>query len=152
MLILGIKELHDLGYVHRDLKPENVLINLRPLHIVLIDFERATLRTKKNGPTVKGTVGYFPLFKDTRDGSTRWDIWALSAMILEADMYPGEYRNVSNERGSMFKAQEHMRDAATSEGMKKLLNRTMLRSESDNTEGLQFISQQLEKVQWRRYK
>ena len=104
MIILGLKELNELGFVHRDLKPENVLINQRPLHVTLIDFERATLRVTTKGPTVKGTVGYFPVFKDLRDGSTRWDVWALSAMILEADMTPGEYRNVANERGALFKA------------------------------------------------
>jgi hypothetical protein len=53
---------------------------------------------------VKGTIGYFPLYKNLRDGSTRWDVWALAAMILEADMYPGDYRNVSTERGAQFKA------------------------------------------------
>lgn len=90
--------------MHRDLKPDNVMLNLRPLHVVLIDFERATLRSQKTGPTVKGTIGYFPIYRELYDGSTRWDVWALAAMILEADMSPGEYRNVQNERGCMYKA------------------------------------------------
>ena len=99
-----------------------------------------------------GTVGYFPVFKDLRDSSTRWDVWALAAMILEADMHPGEYRNVQNERGALFKAQEHMKQPGTSEALKKLLNKTLLRAENDHTEGLNFIAEQLEKIQWRRYK
>ena len=37
----GLKELFDLDYVHRDLKPENIVLNLRPLSVALIDFERA---------------------------------------------------------------------------------------------------------------
>jgi hypothetical protein len=45
-----------------------------------------------------------------RDGSTKWDIWALAAMILEADMYPGEYREVGGERGALFKAEQHIKD------------------------------------------
>ena len=45
MVIAGLKELHELDYVHRDLKPDNVVLNLRPLQVVLIDFERATLRS-----------------------------------------------------------------------------------------------------------
>ena len=36
--------------------------------------------------TVLGTPGYFPIAKVWRDGSKKWDIWALVAIILEADM------------------------------------------------------------------
>jgi len=54
---------------------------------------------------VLGTPGYYPNFPNLRDGSTRWDIWALAAVILEADMGPGVYRTVSNERGSLTKAE-----------------------------------------------
>jgi len=35
---------------------------------------------------VRGTPGYFPLRDEWRNGSTKWDMWALTAMILEADM------------------------------------------------------------------
>ena len=41
MVMDGIKELFDMDYVHRDLKPENIVLNLRPLSVALIDFERA---------------------------------------------------------------------------------------------------------------
>lgn len=36
-------ELHLLGYIHRDLKPENVVLNLEPLTVRIIDFDRAIL-------------------------------------------------------------------------------------------------------------
>ena len=35
---------------------------------------------------VRGTPRYFPLRDEWRNGSTKWDMWALTAMILEADM------------------------------------------------------------------
>jgi serine/threonine protein kinase len=40
-IALGLKELHELGYVHRDLKPENVMVSLKPVKATLIDFNRA---------------------------------------------------------------------------------------------------------------
>ncbi len=100
MIAGGLKELHENGFVHRDLKPENVMIRLRPLHACLIDFERAQPRTQGTRGSSLGTPGYEPHHNQLKDGSSLWDIYALSAMILEADMYPGEYLQVRNERGS----------------------------------------------------
>jgi serine/threonine protein kinase len=37
----GINELHSIGYIHRDLKPENIVLNLKPLSVKLIDFNRS---------------------------------------------------------------------------------------------------------------
>lgn len=37
----GLKALWGLGYVHRDLKPENIMINMKPLEVRVIDFNRA---------------------------------------------------------------------------------------------------------------
>jgi hypothetical protein len=34
-------------------------------------------------------------------------------MILEADMNSGEYREVANERGALFKAEQHSKDPLT---------------------------------------
>ena len=42
----GLKELHHLGYVHRDLKPENIVLDLKPLKVRLIDFNRCYLRAQ----------------------------------------------------------------------------------------------------------
>ena len=37
----GLKELNGICYVHRDLKPENIVVNLRPLQVKIIDFNRS---------------------------------------------------------------------------------------------------------------
>lgn len=34
----------------------------------------------------RGTPGYFPIREQWRNGSIKWDIWAIAAMVLEADM------------------------------------------------------------------
>jgi serine/threonine protein kinase len=100
MIISGLRELHNNGFVHRDLKPENIMVNLRPIYACIIDFERATPRTQGTRGTSLGTPGYQPVNCQLKDGSTLWDVYALAAMILEADMYPGEYFEVKNERGT----------------------------------------------------
>jgi serine/threonine protein kinase len=92
----GLKELHELGYVHRDLKPENVMVSFRPLKATLIDFNRAYPLTQSTKGTVRGTEGYFPESEDLRDGSPRWDIWGLGAMVLEADLDKNDYLKVKN--------------------------------------------------------
>jgi eukaryotic-like serine/threonine-protein kinase len=85
-IIAGVKELHEMGYIHRDLKPDNVVLSRRPLQVFVIDFNRATPTTIMTKGNVRGTPGYFPFREDWRNGSDKWDTWALAAMILEADM------------------------------------------------------------------
>ena len=43
LVIEGVKELHELGYIHRDLKPDNIVLNLDPLEVRLIDFDAAVI-------------------------------------------------------------------------------------------------------------
>lgn len=120
--------------------------------MVLIDFERATLRTQTTQGTVKGTPGYFPAKNYLRDGSTRWDVWALAAMILEADMPSGEYRNVMSERGGLAKAEEHVKLQNTCYRLRQILLKTLLRTQVEDMEGLRYIKEQLPKVSFKRYK
>jgi hypothetical protein len=40
---------------------------------------------------IRGTPGYYPLNDELRDGSSRWDIWAIGAIILESNMERDEY-------------------------------------------------------------
>ena len=65
----GVKDLHMLGYVHRDLKPDNVLINLKPLRVVVIDFNRAMITSTKTIGSVRSSAGYFPMREEWRNGS-----------------------------------------------------------------------------------
>jgi eukaryotic-like serine/threonine-protein kinase len=107
-ILNGVSELHTLGYVHRDLKPDNVVLNRDPLEVAVIDFNRAISRTTATIGHVRGTPGYFPLREGWRNGSTKWDIWALSAMILEADMDKREYYRCHSELETKNKARKHM--------------------------------------------
>ena len=86
-----------MGYVHRDLKPENVVLNLEPLEVKVIDLERARLDSQSSKGTALATPGYMPEVSCWADGSRKWDMWALAAMICEADMAKDAYLHVNRE-------------------------------------------------------
>lgn len=88
----GVQELHKIGYVHRDLKPENVVVSFMPLQVKIIDFNRALPAETDTTGTVKGTFGYFPEREDWRDGSTKWDVWAIAVMMMELDLEHDTYQ------------------------------------------------------------
>jgi len=101
------------------------------------------LRVAMTSGSSRGTAGYFPVRPTMKDGSTLWDVWAVAAIILEADMSPGEYFGVSTERGGQQKAEQHTKEKETSPALRVLLSHTMLRAEVSTMEGLQFIRKQL---------
>lgn len=98
-VIAGLRELHDMGFVHRDLRPSNIMLCTRPYKVTLINFEYATPRSQSTRGTNIGKEGYAPHNCQLKDGDTLWDVYALTAIILEADMYPGEYQAMAKERG-----------------------------------------------------
>jgi len=78
--------LHGLGYVHRDLKPENIVLNLKPLQVALIDFDRALPIKNTFHSGTRGTPGYQPDNARWMDGDVMWDLYALVAVVVECDM------------------------------------------------------------------
>ena len=73
------------------------MINLKPLEVRVIDFDRACLDTTMTFAIVRGTPGYFPEEETWRNGTKRWDVWALAAIILESDMPVDEYKKAKTE-------------------------------------------------------
>jgi len=67
-------------------------------------------------------------------------------MILEADMYPGEYQAILKERGLHFKAEQHIREEQTCPKLRDLLNLTMLRSNIERMEGLNTVEELLVQI------
>ena len=48
-----------MGYVHKDLKPDNIMVNLDPLEVKIIDFNRVNLTSSETERHVRGATGYF---------------------------------------------------------------------------------------------
>ena len=144
----GLKELQGIGYVHRDLKPENIVVNLRPLQVKIIDFNRSYPVTQSTKGTVRGTPGYYPMGQDTKDGSILWDIWAFCAIILESDMEVDAYVRVMSERGALFKAEKYMEEKSVSTYLKQLVRGTLLRAKLEDMLTLDRIMVLLQQIQW----
>ena len=134
--------------MHRDLKPENIVINMRPLQVKIIDFNRSQLITQNTKGSVRGTPGYYPVGLDTKDGSHLWDVWALAAIILESDMEVDAYVRVMSERGSLFKAEKYREEKSVSTYLKQLVRGTLLRSKLEDMLTLDRIMVLLQQIQW----
>ena len=83
------------------------------MEVRVIDFDCAFPDTILSKSTVRGTPGYFPQVKDWRDGSTKWDVWALAAIICEADMPLGEYAGMISEETALKKIRAHLKRKST---------------------------------------
>lgn len=119
-----MKEIHSLNYVHRDLKPDNIVLNLQPLEVKVIDFDRASNMLECSKGTVKGTPGYFPLAHKWHDGITKWDVWALGAIIIECDMPKRYYYKAKEELESIQLMKKHLSSRSTCSNLKKLIEKT----------------------------
>ena len=90
--------------------PDNVVLSLRPMKVKIIDFDRSFSMAVGTKETMVGTDGYYPFKPNMDDGSPRWDVWSLGAMILEADMEKDHYLNVDSERVAQSLCKKLVRD------------------------------------------
>ena len=76
----------------------------------------------------------------------------MAAMILEADMMPGEFMVIRSDKGAIMKGEEHTKQPETSQALRRLLNHTMFKAETRDMEGLDFIRRHIKQVEFRKYK
>ena len=108
------------------MKPDNIVLTLNPLNVKIIDFNRSNLDCTSSLGYVKGTPGYFPIREDLRDGSKKWDVYALGAIILEANMKLDGYYDTKNEEETKAKAKSHLKEPKTCKVIAKIIERTLL--------------------------
>jgi serine/threonine protein kinase len=148
----GIEELHRWGIIHRDLKPDNVVVSLRPLKVKIIDFDRSVNLAVGTKGTFVGTEGYYPFKPQLDDGSTKWDIWALGAMILEADLEVDVYRRVDNERMAQNLCEQHLKRNDVSQELKEVLKMTVMAAQAVDIEKLEVIMPLIPRMRFLQHK
>jgi serine/threonine protein kinase len=138
-----MKQLHSLGYVHRDIKPDNIMINLKPLEVRLIDFNRSVLRTVDTSGHVRGTEDYFPESANLRDGSTKWDVYAMAAVILECDLEKDAYYGVRSVKETRFVISKYIEEPGVCKHMKHMIKRTLLAGHVNDMLGIDELVEDL---------
>ena len=88
---------------------------------------------------VNGTPGYFPHTEAIFDGSTDWDIWAYSAIILESDVETDAFLSIMRDDQTVALAREHTNKNNTCPHLKKVLSETLLRGRSKQTRTIQWL-------------
>lgn len=127
------------------------MLTSKPFRAKIIDFNRVVSRDELAIGHVKGTPGYFPQREDWRDGSIKWDIWSIVAIILECDMRVGIFKSADNEEHSLYFAREHKREKGVSKGLIKLLDEVMISKKKNPNTDLKAIIKVVEKMRFKDY-
>ena len=85
------------------------MMNLNMNELKIIDFNRVCLDTTLTIAMARGTPGYFPENAEWRNGSKKWDLWSLSAIILEVDMPKKAFKNFTIEDECIKAAENHVK-------------------------------------------
>jgi hypothetical protein len=64
-----------------------------------VDFDKACKRRSLTTGPPRVSVYYGPLRPNLKDGSLCWDVWAIVAMMVEADMYPEQFLSSAGHQG-----------------------------------------------------
>ena len=101
-VLLGVKEMHELGILHNDLKPDNLYL-LYDGTIRIVDFGAATHISSKAEKHILGTVNYLaPEVVNSKKYSTQSDIYSLGIILYE--LLTGEVPFIAEDSKEVIKA------------------------------------------------
>ncbi len=101
-VLLGVKEMHELGILHNDLKPDNLYL-LYDGTIRIVDFGAATHISSKAEKHILGTVNYLaPEVVNSKKYSTQSDIYSLGIILYE--LLTGEVPFIGEDSKEVIKA------------------------------------------------
>ena len=115
----------------------------------IIDFDAAMLETQDTRGKLRGTPGYFPVRDDWRDGSKKWDVWAIAAILLEADMEKDEYLKTKDDKETKCKVRKHLKRDGVCRYLKAIFEGTLMRRKNEEMITLDEIEKLLSKVRFR---
>lgn len=108
------------------------------------------MRTIKTRGHVRGTPGYFPLKDNLTDGSTKWDIYAVGAIVLECDLERDAYFGVQTDKGTRFMVSKYLEIPGVCANIKHIVKRTVMQSDPQDMMGLDEIMQLLGSAKFRK--
>ena len=114
------------------MKPDNIMVNVDPLEVRIIDFNRVNLATTTTEAHVRGTPGYFPNRDNWKNGDQRWDIWSMAAIILESDMILEGYYHTRDEQEAKAHAVKYLKEPKTCRHLNKIIRKTIVTSKVES--------------------
>ena len=101
------------------------MLSFEPLKVKVIDFDCVFPSTTYTIGKARGTKGYYPESTKWRNGSFKWDIWGLTALICECDMPKEAFKHTDGEKKAVEKIKNHLSKKATCNNLKYLVKETI---------------------------
>ena len=88
---------------------------------------------------------------DWRDGSKKWDVWAISAMLLECDLDKDDYLKTKDDKEAKVKVRKHLKKQDICKHLRTIWESTLLRKKNEEMISLDEIVTHLHKVRFLPY-
>ena len=86
-----------------------------------------------------------------RDGSTKWDIWAVAAIILECDMDNDAYRSCKDEADTKRRLKKHLQNNVCKH-LKLVMKEVIMIDDDSKIMGLDTIKDIVKDIKFKCYK